>query len=658
MQSPNTLPNPSPLPSVVSPRRQLLLARKFILLGLLALVMTALPTGLYFRSTAPVIANAELQDSGIAPLLALQDVVRLTQQHRGLSAGMLAGNAKLEVRRPETRDALTKAIAALDERLLASAAPHLVSQWAERKQHWLALEQALAQRQLKPAESTVRHTALVAELLALNSNVMDDYGLSHDTTADGYALIMAAFVNAPALAERLGQLRAQGTGLLVTGNLLPENRATLAAVKDRTQELLGDMTGNLDKATAANAVFKANLGDKAQSLKDEIAKSLAMVDQDLIQAAELKLAPDIYFQALTDAINAVYAFNTVALKDLSALLDQRANHLRHTQWAMFASLMLLLAVAATLAGLFARGILRQLGGAPDYARAVVQRIASGNLSQPVQLAAGDTTSLLAAMALMQTWLADVVGEVRRNADSLATASVQIAQGNLDLSGRTEEQASGLQATAAAMDQLNATVSQNADNAQQAKQLALGAASVAQRGGQSVSEVVETMKGINTSSRKIGEIIGVIDGIAFQTNILALNAAVEAARAGEQGRGFAVVATEVRNLAGRSADAAREIKGLINASVERVEQGTAQVDRAGATMTEVVAAVQRMTDIMAEISAASVEQSAGVAQVGSSVSQMDRTTQQNAALVEESAAATESMRDQAQQLVKAVSVFRL
>lgn len=174
MQSPNTLPNPSPLPSVVSPRRQLLLARKFILLGLLALVMTALPTGLYFRSTAPVIANAELQNSGIAPLLALQDVVRLTQQHRGLSAGMLAGNAKLEVRRPETRDALTKAIAALDERLLASAAPHLVSQWAERKQHWLALEQAVAQRQLKPAESTVRHTALVAELLALNSNVMDD----------------------------------------------------------------------------------------------------------------------------------------------------------------------------------------------------------------------------------------------------------------------------------------------------------------------------------------------------------------------------------------------------------------------------------------------------------------------------------------------------
>ena len=381
------------------------------------------------------------------------------------------------------------------------------------------------------------------------------------------------------------------------------------AVKDRAQEQLGDTTTHLGKATAANAVFKANLGDKAQRLQDDIAKSLAMIDQDLIQASELKLAPDLYFQALTDTINAVYGFNALALKDLSALLDQRANPLRHTQWAMLAGLTLLLAVSATLGSLFARSILRQLGGEPDYARAVVQRIASGNLSQPVQLAAGDATSLLAAMAQMQTWLADVAGKVRRNADSLATASVQIAQGNLDLSGRTGEQASGLQATAAAMDQLNATVSQNADNAQQAKQLAL-------------------------------------------------NAAVEAARAGEPGRGFAVVASEVRNLAGRNADAAREIKGLINASVERVEQGTAQVDRAGATMTEGVAAVQRMTDIMAEISAASVEQSAGVAQVGSSVSQMDRATQQNAALVEQSAAATESMRDQAKQLVQAVSVFRL
>jgi methyl-accepting chemotaxis protein-1 (serine sensor receptor) len=241
---------------------------------------------------------------------------------------------------------------------------------------------------------------------------------------------------------------------------------------------------------------------------------------------------------------------------------------------------------------------------------------------------------------------------------VASASSQIATGNSDLSMRTEQQASALQETAASMEQLGTAVRHNADNASQANQLARGASEVAQRGGDVVGEVVETMRGINESSRRIGDIIGVIDGIAFQTNILALNAAVEAARAGEQGRGFAVVAGEVRNLAQRSAEAAREIKQLIAASVERVERGTAQVDRAGATMKEIVGAVGRVTDIMGEISSASAQQSAGVAQVGNAVGQMDTATQQNAALVEQSAAAAESLRGQARELVEAVAVFRL
>jgi methyl-accepting chemotaxis protein-1 (serine sensor receptor) len=312
-----------------------------------------------------------------------------------------------------------------------------------------------------------------------------------------------------------------------------------------------------------------------------------------------------------------------------------------------------------IAGTFvSRSILRQLGGEPTTATELAHSVAAGDLSTHIDLKPGDTGSLLAQLETMRTSLAGVVGNVRQNSESVATASAQIAQGNSDLSSRTEQQASALEETAASMEQLSATVKLNADNARLSERLAQTASSVAVRGGEVVGQVVTTMKDINDSSKRIADIIGVIDGIAFQTNILALNAAVEAARAGEQGRGFAVVATEVRSLAGRSAEAAREIKSLISASVERVEQGTALVDQAGSTMIEVVAAIQRVAGIVGQISAASAEQSAGVAQVGEAIGQMDRATQQNAALVEESAAAAESLRQQAGQLVQAVAVFRL
>ncbi len=293
------------------------------------------------------------------------------------------------------------------------------------------------------------------------------------------------------------------------------------------------------------------------------------------------------------------------------------------------------------------------------AQTAAERVAEGDLTVDLVAEGKDETAqLLGALSNMKNSLTRIVADVRANAEGVATASAQIAQGNQDLSQRTEEQASALEETAASMEQLGSTVKQNADNAKQANQLAMSASSVAINGGEVVGQVVETMKGINDSSKKIADIISVIDGIAFQTNILALNAAVEAARAGEQGRGFAVVASEVRSLAGRSADAAKEIKSLITASVERVEQGTALVDQAGTTMTEVVGSIKRVTDIMGEISAASSEQSAGVSQVGEAVSQMDQVTQQNAALVEESAAAAESLKNQAQQLVQAVAVFKL
>ncbi|MEO6032086.1 MAG: methyl-accepting chemotaxis protein, partial [Burkholderiaceae bacterium] len=319
----------------------------------------------------------------------------------------------------------------------------------------------------------------------------------------------------------------------------------------------------------------------------------------------------------------------------------------------------LLAIAFALAGGLGVWIVRSTTQPINAAVKVARAVAAGDLALQFKVeGTNETAQLLGALHEMQTRLAATVGEVRSNAEGVASASAQIAQGNAELSGRTEEQASALEETAAAMEELSSTVRQNADNARQANQLALGASSVAVQGGDVVGEVVETMKCINASSKKIADIIGVIDSIAFQTNILALNAAVEAARAGEQGRGFAVVASEVRSLAQRSAEAAREIKGLITASVERVEQGSALVNRAGVTMQEVVASIRRVTDIVGEISAASTEQSAGVAQVGEAVAQMDQATQQNAALVEESAAAAENLKLQARQLVDAVAVFKL
>jgi len=321
-------------------------------------------------------------------------------------------------------------------------------------------------------------------------------------------------------------------------------------------------------------------------------------------------------------------------------------------------IMIVLSIAATIIAVLIAWVVTHSVVVPiGEAVKVAQTVAAGDLTSPVVVDRKDETGhLLQALREMQDSLVKIVGQIRTGADTIATASAQIATGNQDLSSRTEEQASSLEETASSMEELTSTVKQNADNARQANQMAVAASSVAVKGGQVVSDVVHTMDAINASSRKIVDIIGVIDGIAFQTNILALNAAVEAARAGEQGRGFAVVASEVRNLAQRSASAAKEIKGLIDDSVAKVESGGKLVAEAGTTMDEVVASIRRVNDIMGEITAASDEQSAGIEQVNQAVAQMDTVTQQNAALVEESAAAAESLQDQAKALVHLVSVF--
>jgi len=374
-----------------------------------------------------------------------------------------------------------------------------------------------------------------------------------------------------------------------------------------------------------------------------------------------------------DALHAFYAEAQKPFDDLSETLARdialnvqgadadvehsRSEYVSARNWMIGVSVLAVL-VAIGLAVLISGHVLHAIGGEPAMVNEAVTRIANGDLSTPVRLRDGDDSSILASIHRMQAGLQRVVGEVRDGAESVATASSQIAQGNLDLSSRTEEQASNLQQTAASLEQMASAVKNNADTASQANQLADGASQVAAQGGELVGEVVQTMADISAASRRIADIISVIDGIAFQTNILALNAAVEAARAGEHGKGFAVVATEVRNLAQRSATAAREIKGLIHDSAGRVEAGTELVSRAGRTMADIVAQVRRVSDLMSEITAATKEQSGGISQINTAVSQLDQTTQQNAALVEESAAASESLKCNGQRLLQSVSVFRV
>ncbi len=344
---------------------------------------------------------------------------------------------------------------------------------------------------------------------------------------------------------------------------------------------------------------------------------------------------------------------------LNAVEAKKAADLAHSFFLWMAVLCAIAVAVGSLAAWYiSRGLLRQLGGQPDYAAGIVGSIAAGNLSVEIDTRHNDSTSLLYAMKGMRDSLVGIVGQVRAGTVTITTASTEIAAGNMDLSARTETQAATLEETASSMEELTSTVRQNADNARQANTLAVSASEVAVKGGAVVAQVVDTMASINESSKKIVDIIGVIDGIAFQTNILALNAAVEAARAGEQGRGFAVVAAEVRSLAQRSAAAAHEIKTLIGNSVENVDVGARLVNEAGSTMQEIVSSVKRVTDIMAEISNASVEQTAGIEQVNRAIGQMDAVTQQNAALVEQATAASAALNEEALALAHVVSVFNL
>jgi methyl-accepting chemotaxis protein len=638
---------------------RLALWKKFSFLGVLSLLLVSVPFTMYVHESGKVIDATKLEAQGIAPARLLLSVLQLTQQHRGLSALVLNGHDEAQAKRTAKMDEADKAFAALDA--FINSHPHnsaVENGWRQTSGAWNTLKGQVTQKSITGKESYAAHGAMIKSLLAVKDRLLDFYGLSYDPTFEGSYLIAGTLDVMPALAETFGQMRAKGSGILAAKTATPEEAVMFFAMVAKADEAHDKLNIAMENATAAKPALKERLAGPSQAALGGASKVIQLALTQIAKAEQYTFSSSDYFNQFTEAIDAQFKLNEAALVVLDDMLQQRIAQLTHNIALLSGGIVLLFVVVALIGAAISRGVIRQLGGEPDYASSVAEKIAAGDLTVRVDTKAGDNASLLVSMRIMRDSLVGLIGQIQSGAGAIANASSEIAAGNMDLSSRTEQQASSLEETASAMEQLTSTVQQNAGNARHANEMAQSASGVAAKGGAIVAQVVDTMGSINDSSRKIVDIISVIDGIAFQTNILALNAAVEAARAGEQGRGFAVVATEVRNLAQRSAAAAKEIKTLIGDSVDKVEAGSKLVAQAGTTMEEVVTSVRQVTDIMSDIRHASDEQSVGIEQVNLAIAQMDQVTQQNAALVEEAAAASAAMQDQAAQLVQVVGHFQL
>ncbi len=631
------------------------LAHKFLLVGVIAALMLVLPGTLAVTASLDQLQFARAERAGIEPAGDALRLIQLMQQHRGLTAAQLGGNEALGAPRAAKQAEVEAALA----RALTSAATlgdsKLTATAGRAAAVWKTLAADVAAKTIAGPQSFARHGALIADQLALLEDIANTSGIVLHPDAAGYFLQAGVLAHLPRLTEALGQVRARGALLLARGDASPEERSRVEALAAQISMHAADARKALALAAQADAGVGTALATPIERAMTAAAEAAALVTEKIVKAERLSYPSGDYFNVTTRIIDEQFKLIDTAFKVLDDQMQQGAAHARNRLIAVLGGI----ATLALLALWIMWTVTRTTTASLTSALRLAQAVAGGDLRADVQARGRDEVAhLLRALGTMNLSLARVVNDVRQSAESVATASAQIAQGNLDLSNRTEQQAAALEQTAATMDQLGTTVRQTADNAHQANELVVSASALAVQGGEVVGQVVATMRGINEGSRRVADIIGTIDGIAFQTNILALNAAVEAARAGEQGRGFAVVASEVRSLAQRAAAAAKEIKDLITASVERVDQGTLLVDQAGATMDQIVGAIQRVSAIVGEISHASAEQSSGVTQVGQAVSQMDQTTQQNAALVEESAAAAESLNQQAQQLVGAMAVFKL
>lgn len=632
------------------------LTSKFFLLGLVSVLMLALPVFLYFQDVLKEGAHVRRINDSHHTVVALNGMIKVIQTLRGVSAAGLSGDRELAGRRAGAQKAVAESINAMDAELRElGMSAELQRQWAEIKRDWNELNQMLDQQTMTSAQNIQAHTQLIRKAFQANDQLLAEHGFSLDSHPDTHSLIQAALVMAPKISEAFGLMRAQGSSYLAQGAISAEEVGILRNAVHSARQLDEDIVNGLSRIASTNPALHEALSATVQETRSQVLNAFELIEEELINARRLQYPASWYFDSITHTIDTLHTFNTVALAQLTSILAQRVqasnDRIVRTSLALLAGLIAALAVTVAIM----RSITRPVNQAIHVAEAVAQ----GDLtvSVPVQ-GTNEFAALMAQMENMRQNLIQLVAQMTDSARNVASESLTMAHSNEELSSRTISQAAALEETAASMEQLTVTVRHNADRAKRANGLSESAADVAGKSNAVVDELAHTMGDINASAKQIVDIIAVIDGIAFQTNILALNASVEAARAGAQGRGFAVVATEVRALAQRSASAAKEIKDLIDASVEAIGKGYRLATEAGASMEQTVTSIRDVTEIVGEITLASQEQSLGIEQINEAVSQMDEATQQNAHLVEQTANAARSLQQQATDLEQLVSTFRI
>ncbi|TBO31316.1 methyl-accepting chemotaxis protein [Aquabacterium lacunae] len=630
---------------------------KFGLLGLLFAVLVGIPTVMVLQRAWAEWRLLESERSGLRTSEPLLEVIRYTQEHRGLSAGVLSGNAAMQAPRAERQKKVNELLTTLGPLIEGHASREMNERHQQLLQRWQAIEQALAGGQLTAPDSFKQHNALIQTQIDLLSDVGEVSGLALDADPRSYFMIVALTQYMPRATDMLGKARAKGTAIRSKGTATADDLLTLRSLADGALALKEDTISALHRAARyfEGGQLPAELLTRQKTTDEKVDSAIALVGQITASGGESGPEAKAYFDTLTAAILSEFAMSDEGMKVLDALMASRVKAVQAEFLTLSAAVAVLFALGAFVMHSVARSVIHSVEDAMQVSCALAAGDLSRNLHSPQRDEVGD---MINAMGQAVAHMRGIIESIKVASDSVATAATQIAQGNQDLSARTESQASSLQQTASSMEQMSSMVQQTATTAHRSRDLSASAAQEAVASGEVFQQVVQRMESIRQASAKIADINAVIDGIAFQTNILALNAAVEAARAGEQGRGFAVVASEVRSLAQRSTQAAREIKTLIQQSVDSVAQGYELASSSTEAIDRLVGQVKEVSSLMSEIAMGSEQQSLGISQVNEAVSMLDQGTQQNAALVEESSAAAISLRDQASRLQQSVASFRL